>query len=319
MPRRAVIDIGTNSVKLLLADCSAGAAQPVLECSEQTRLGRGFYEDRRLQARPIAHTARVVAEFARRAAEHGARLPRVVATSAVRDATNREALLEAIRAATDLRVEVVSGEQEGDWAFRGVASESRFAGASLLILDVGGGSTEFSVGGGGKLEFCQSFPLGSVRLLEALRPADPPGPHECGRCLEAVRAFLRSRAAPVLSPSLANRPRTAMRLIGTGGTASILGAMELGLTEFDRARLEGARLSRGQVERHLERLWGLPLKERRRIPGLPPERADVILTGVGIYQAVMEEFGWAEVSISTRGMRFGAILDPAYSWESSGG
>jgi len=148
MPRRAVIDIGTNSVKLLVTDYSGEAAQPVLECSEQTRLGRGFYEDRRLQAKPIAHTARVVAEFARRAAEHGARLPRVVATSAVRDATNREALLGAIRAATDLRVEVVSGEQEGDWAFRGVASESRFAGASLLILDVGGGSTEFSVGGG---------------------------------------------------------------------------------------------------------------------------------------------------------------------------
>ena len=100
-----------------------------------------------------------------------------------------------------------------------------------------------------------------------------------------------------------------MQLVGVGGTATILACMEAKLEAFDRARIEATRLSAARVAWHLERLWSLPLEERKKIVGLPPNRADVILTGVAIYQAVMEEFGFHELRISTRGLRFAAVMD----------
>ena len=126
--RRAVIDVGTNSVKLLVAQVAGRRVDPLIEQSEQTRLGSGFYETHRLQPAAIAQTARAVAGFARTAAEWSAVSTRVIATSAARDALNQGELLEAIRTTSGLAVEVISGEQEADWAFRGVATTLHFVG-----------------------------------------------------------------------------------------------------------------------------------------------------------------------------------------------
>jgi exopolyphosphatase/guanosine-5'-triphosphate,3'-diphosphate pyrophosphatase len=309
--RRAVIDIGTNSVKLLVADVAEGRLEPRLERSIQTRLGRGFYPARQLTAQAITDTARVVAQFAQEARLLGAAL-RVIATSAAREARNSSELLAAVRRASGLEVEIISGTQEAAWAFQGVATDPRFAGQPLLILDVGGGSTEFILGQGAVRAFCQSFPLGIVRLCEQLQPSPAPGPGELAGCLAAVQDFLGREVAPVLAPALAAYASPAPQLVGTGGTASVLGAMELSLTEFDPARLETAQLTRAKVRARLERLWGLPLAQRRKVPGLPPERADVILTGVAIYWCVMERFGFERLQISARGMRFAALLDDTY-------
>src|SRR5271165_1646513 len=139
--RRAVIDVGTNSIKLLVAEVTGEIVEPVCETSEQTRLGAGFFDTHRLQAPAIAQTARAVASFAAKARELQAVTTRVIATSAARDAVNPGDLTSAIARAAGLKVEIISGEQEADWAFQGVTTDPQLAQAPLLLLDVGGGST----------------------------------------------------------------------------------------------------------------------------------------------------------------------------------
>lgn len=305
--RRAVIDIGTNSVKLLVADVSVAAVNPVWEGSEQTRLGRGFYDDHRLRPEAIADTAKAVAHFVSTAREQGAAHLRVIATSAARDAVNADELLAAVRAACGVAVEVISGEQEADWAFQGVLTDDSLGAQPILLLDVGGGSTEFILGHAGQALFRDSFKLGTVRLLEATRLTDPPAPTELAALRAQVRTFLDHEVRPQLTPHLAQLTPALPCLVGTGGTTSILARLELQLSDYDRDRIEATRFTAERLRWHVERLWKLPLAERRELPGLPPKRADVILFGAAIYEAVMEGFGLAELRVSTRGLRFAAV------------
>ena len=307
---RAVIDIGTNSVKLLAARVSGRHVEPVFERSRVTRLGRGFYETHVLQADAIAQTAQAVAEFTAKARSLGAPAPRVIATSAARDARNPQDLLNAVRAAAGLEVEVISGEQEAQWAFDGVTSDGRLAGHPLLIMDAGGGSTEFIVGEGREQFFRDSFQLGVVRLIEKLRPADPPTSVDLAACRAEIRAFLREHVAPRLDPALTRAGRDRVVFVGVGGSATYLAAIQLALTDFSRDHIEELCLTRAQVRDWTERLWRVALAERQKIPGLPAKRADVMITGAAIYEAVMEQFGFTELRVSTRGLRFAALMDP---------
>ncbi|MBI1842606.1 MAG: Ppx/GppA family phosphatase, partial [Verrucomicrobia bacterium] len=145
---RAIIDIGTNSVKLLIAEVSGRVVTPVHEVSEQTRLGRGFYETHELQSEAIGDTLRVLDEFKYVAAHRGARRLQVVATSAVRDARNQRTFLDAVLRHVGVKVDVLTGDLEADWVYQGVTSDPALAGQRLLIVDVGGGSTEFILGQG---------------------------------------------------------------------------------------------------------------------------------------------------------------------------
>jgi len=317
--RRAVIDVGTNSVKLLVAELDGSTVRPLHEASHQTRLGQGFFETRRLKPEAIAKTADAVAEFASKARELSSTSVRAIATSAARDAINRGELTDAIERASGLKVQVISADQEADWAFQGVRTDPALADRPLLLLDVGGGSTETIVGIGEHTCFRQSFRLGTVRLLSALPHGDPPTAKELADCRHWVREFLRQEVTPHLEPPL-QKMREAMaetdhdravQCVGTGGTASILGCMEAQLTSFDRERLENTRLSSERLRWHVERLWSLPLEHRRQIVGLPPNRADVILPGTAIYEAVLEVFRFAELRVSTRGLRFAALLASA--------
>jgi len=313
LKRRAVIDVGTNSVKLLVADLVDGEVRPVWEGSAQTRLGSGLYQTRRLQPAAIAQTAAAVASFAGKAREMQAEALRVIATSAARDAVNPGELTAAIHATAGLSVEIISGDREAEWAFRGVTSDAALAKVPLLLLDVGGGSTEFILGREDHLYFRGSFELGTVRLMEAAPRGDPPAPRELAECRGRVRAFLAGQVRPKLDPILTDPagPFCAPQgkaLVGAGGTATILARLVAKLDGYDRARIESTRLSRDCVHRQVERLWGIPLAERRQLEGMVANRADVILTGVVIYEAVMEEFAFSELRVSTRGLRFAAVM-----------
>ncbi|MBI2926776.1 MAG: Ppx/GppA family phosphatase [Verrucomicrobia bacterium] len=308
--RRAVIDIGTNSVKLLVAEVEGRSVTPLLERSHQTRLGRGFYQDHRLQPEAIDDTARAVAEFVAQARAWSPELTRVIATSATRDAVNQRELLDAIQHASGATVEVISGEREAEWAFHGVTSDPALAGRPLLILDIGGGSTEFILGVAEHVAFCESFPCGSVRLLEQFAVADPPTQDNWTRCHDWLRQFLQERVTPELAPALKKLAAGSVQLVGTGGTTSILARMELALTTFDRDLIEAKRLNLQVVRRQRERLWSLPVADRKQLIGLPPNRADVILMGVAICEAVIEGFGFPDIQTSTRGLRFGALMQP---------
>ncbi|EEF58990.1 Ppx/GppA phosphatase family protein [Pedosphaera parvula] len=311
--RRAVIDIGTNSIKLLVGDVADGQVDPVLEDSEQTRLGAGFYETHELKPQAIAQTATAVAAFADKARELKAISTRVIATSAARDAKNSHELTSAIEKSSGLKVEIISGEQEADWAFQGVTSDPELAQQPLLLLDVGGGSAEFILGQGESKHFRESFQLGTVRLLEKLTVSDPPTARELAACREKVKTFLESTVVPKLGPALKKETKMdtehrAVQLVGTGGTTTILARMEARLNSYDRERIEATRLSLEQVQAHAEKLWALSLAERKNIVGLPKKRADVILPGVVIYEGIMETFGFKELRISTRGLRFAALM-----------
>jgi exopolyphosphatase/guanosine-5'-triphosphate,3'-diphosphate pyrophosphatase len=322
---RAVIDVGTNSIKVLVAEISGQEVRPLLEDSKQTRLGKGFYESHTLQPGAIAMTAKAVAKFAEIARAQNASSTRVIATSAVRDAVNASVLVDEIKNAAGLTVEIISGEQEADWVFKGVASDPALAHEPLLLLDVGGGSTEFILGQGQTQHFRRSFPIGTVRLMEMVPPGDPPKPSELIACRQWLANFLRAEVAPSLEPVLRRessqcRQETAapgvprqvnagVQLVGTGGTTSILARMENHMEDFDRARIEGTRLSLERLRWHVSHLWGMPLEARKKIVGLPPNRADVILTGAAVYEAILEGFGFSELRVSTRGLRFAAVMD----------
>jgi len=308
--RRAVIDVGTNSIKLLVADVAAHDVRPVWEGSIQTRLGQGFYETHRLQPEPIAQTADAVIVFAETARRHEATIIRVIATSAARDAVNPQDLVRAVEAASGLKVEIISGEQEAAWAFQGVTTDPKLAQQPLLLLDVGGGSAEFILGHGQQKHFAESFPLGTVRLLEKAPCGDPPLVQELVNCREWLEHFLNAKVRPRLEPALRRESKLGrIQLVGTGGTTSLLARMEAKLAAFNRQRIEGTLLSLDRVRWHVQHLWSLPLAERKQIIGLPSKRADVILPGVAIYEAVMEQFGFTQLRVSTRGLRFAVVME----------
>lgn len=312
--RRAVIDVGTNSVKLLVADVAGAEVHPVTEAGNQTRLGQGFYETRRLQAAAIRRTVAAVAAFADSAREQGAANVRVFATSATREASNAQELCQAVELKCGLKLEIISGEQEAEWAFHGVRTNPKLAREPLLLLEVGGGSMQFILGQDHEIHLRESFPLGAVRLLETLPPGDPPAPEELDGCRAWVRHFLHERVRPKLETALGREvalhaKHHAVQWVGVGGTATVLARMEQSMTDYDRAKIEAVRLTQAKLQGWVKRLWSLPQAERKRIPGLPPERADVILTGAAIYASALEMFGGSALRISTRGLRFAAVMN----------
>jgi len=304
-----VIDVGTNSVKLLVGDVAGDLLTPVLETSKQTRLGAGFYTTHRLQAAAIASTAEAVKEFSLTAKELGAKSLRLVATSAARDAQNAGELAQAIHQTCGLELEVISGDKEADWVFRGVTSNPKLAKSPVLILDVGGGSTEFIVGENAVPQFRNSYSLGTVRLLEQLRPGDPPGLRALMACRVWLRDFLKVQVVPLLRPALVACQRP-VRLVGTGGTATLLARIQGRLEDFDREKIESTAITLDIIRGHLESYWQMTLADRQKIVGLAPKRADVILTGIAIYEAIMEQLGFAELTVSTHGLRYWALLRP---------
>jgi exopolyphosphatase/pppGpp-phosphohydrolase len=199
---RAVIDVGTNSIKLLVADVSGRNVHPVHEESRQTRLGRGFYETHRLQPEAVARTAEAVREFAQTARARDAAAIRVIATSAARDAVNPGDLTSAIESVAGLKMEIISGDQEAGWAFRGVTTDPELANAPLLLLDAGGGSTQFILGRGELTHFAHSFQIGAVRLLEKFPHGDPPKRGEFTACRDWLKNFLQTEVRPGLEPAL---------------------------------------------------------------------------------------------------------------------
>ncbi len=300
---RAVIDVGTNSVKLLVAEVAGDTVVPLFEESEQTRLGRGFYESHRLQPEAIRQTAAAVAGYLETARRWQPATIRLIATSAARDAINRDELLHAVQQAAGRPLEVISGAQEADWAFTGVTSDPALRGADLLVVDIGGGSTEIVAGRDAHRQYADSFAIGTVRLLERLALSDPPTRDDYAQARAAVDHCLRQEVLPVLPSQIS----ASHWLVGTGGTATILGRMELQIESYERSRLEGLVLTRDQIVRHEERLWATSLAERRAIPGLPAKRADVMLTGALIFRAMMETLDFAAARVSMRGLRFGAV------------
>jgi exopolyphosphatase/guanosine-5'-triphosphate,3'-diphosphate pyrophosphatase len=300
--RRAIIDVGSNSVKLLVADVAGGVVTPIVHKGEQTRLGRGVFDTGRLLPEAISDTARVVSAFAARAKEEGAETVRVLATSAVREAGNSDQLAAAI-AAGGLELEIIDGQTEAELVLRGVRSLPDLATGPLAIIDVGGGSTELLVADDTTLRLQHSFALGTVRWLESYAVSETPTAVERAKLAQALDDFLDEQVTPKLGG--VPLPGT---LVGAGGTPVFLSRIFKERDDLTADEIESLRLSLPEVQMLTNRLWQMPLATRGELPGLPANRADVILFGAAIYEAVMMRCGFHELRPTLRGVRYGALL-----------
>ncbi len=301
--RLATVDLGTNTVRLLVVEAEGGEWRPLQQSQRVTRLGEGQAAAGRLLEAPMRRTVDTVSEFIAAARGLGVSDIRVVATSAVREAPNRGEFLARLRAATGLDVDVVSGEEEARLTLQGVAAGLPGLGGSFVLFDIGGGSTEFVLGARGRLEAAVSLRLGVVRLAE--RFVDE-GPVDWER-FAVMRSEIEGRLAREIPARIAEAGAPA--LVGTAGTVTTLAALDLGLAAYDADRVHGHTLTRDTVERLLRRLGALAVGERARLPCLEPGRADVIIPGIAICLAVMARLGYDSLVVSDRGLREGILCE----------
>ena len=279
MIRVAAVDLGTNTTRLLIADVEDGRLEEVALRVTITRLGEGVDARRRLLPLPIARVRNVLSDYRRELESLGAERVLAVATSAIRDAENGEAFLGEIQWSYGFTTQLLSGEEEAALTLRGVGDVDD----ETLVLDVGGGSTEFIM-----REHAISVDIGSVRMTE-----------QFGEDVDAIAAHVRPLLPSGLHPT---------RAIGVAGTITSLAALDLGLAEYDRERVHGHRLTAAAVDEQLARLAALPLDERRKVPALDPERAPVIVAGAAIVREVLAHFGLDELEASERDILHGAAL-----------
>lgn len=289
MTRLAAIDVGTNSVRLYLAEAREERVRDLARELVITRLGEGVDRAGTLGAGPVARTVHEVAAYARKARDAGAALIRICATSAVRDAANGEEFVRAVRETTGISPEVLSGEEEARLGFLGATAELA-AGAPFCVVDIGGGSTEF-VRGEREVDAWISVDIGSVRLTERHIRHDPPASPEITALEEDI--------APVLDEVEARvAPARARTLVGLAGTITTVAAIALGLDGYDRAAIHHAVIARDDVEAIARRLAAMSVAWRRTLPAMPPGREDVIVAGATLLRATMHRFGFDRLLVS---------------------
>ena len=286
MTRVAAIDCGTNSIRLLIADRSAGALTDVVRRMEIVRLGQGVDRTGRLDPEALARTLAATADYAAQCREHGVQAVRFVATSATRDAQNREEFFAGVRDALGVEVEVITGAQEAALSFAGAVSILGSADpAPNLVVDIGGGSTELVLGDR-QVERAVSLDIGSVRMTERHIRSDPPNEDEVAAARADIGAAL-DRAAGELDLA---RVRT---LVGVAGSVTTLTALALGLDAYRPERINAARLSLDQVRTAAQALLTMPRTERAALGFMHPGRVDVIGAGALIWAEVVDRVAQA--------------------------
>ncbi len=291
----AVIDIGTNSVKLLAAETGAAHLHPVLDELRVTRLGEGLYAAGRLQPEPMRRTLLAVQELVTLARAEGAEDIVAVGTMGLRTAANAGEFLEAVCNTCGLAVQVIPGKEEARLAYLGATAGLAEPNERILLFDTGGGSTELVRGTGGHLHEARSLDLGCAVLSERFLPQNPVPPAMLSNLLQ----FLDEQLAAVF-PDYAPQ-----KVIGVGGVCTSLAAMRLGLAAYDAARIHGQALPPVEAERLLRQLAGTSVEQRRHMPGLHPARAEVIVGGVAVVVAVLRRWPVDRLTVSDHGLRHG--------------
>jgi exopolyphosphatase/guanosine-5'-triphosphate,3'-diphosphate pyrophosphatase len=305
--RLATIDLGTNTVRLLVADVEPGVrGWRVIDAEQRvTRLGEGLVATGRLGSVPAERTTAAVAGYVERARRAAAERVAIVATSAVREAANGRDFVAALERATGQRVTVVSGEDEAALTLAGVLAglgDGPAGGPATLVFDIGGGSTEYILARDGRAVAGVSLRLGVVDLCERY---PFPGPVEWPR-YRAMLAEIAARLATEVPAAI--RAPGPIRLVGTAGTVTTLAALDLGLATYDATRVQGHTLRRGAVEAQLARLGALTVGERGALPCLEPGRADLIVAGTAIVLATMDLLGVDALVVSDWGLREGILV-----------
>jgi exopolyphosphatase/guanosine-5'-triphosphate,3'-diphosphate pyrophosphatase len=301
--RVAVVDMGTNSTRLLVADVADGRVSELERRSTVTRLGRGVDTSGQLAAEAIDDVCDAVAEYI--SIYEPLRPDRVVAiaTSAVRDASNSGAFMAELRERFALDASILGGDDEAQLTYLGATAERRPV-KSTLVVDIGGGSTELIVGSGTEVDFYASLQVGVVRHTERHLGSDPPTAAELESLAEDVRTTIDARLA---RESVIHTEHG----IAVAGTPTSLAAIDQQLDPYDPEMVHGYRLSLGAIQRMCSELASKPLASRLLVPGLHPGRAPTIVAGVVILIQVMRAFGLHEVEVSEHDILYGAALKAA--------
>ena len=301
MTRVGVIDLGTNSTRLLVADVVDGTVHELERRLTITRLGEGVDARRKLLPTAIARVRNVLVDYRRTVEDLGAERTLAFATSAVRDAENGEAFLGEVEWSYGFSTRLLSGDEEALMTYRGV-SAGRALEEETLVVDVGGGSTELIVGGTDGVSFHRSFDLGCVRLTERFLSADPPTPEQLRAAAVHVRSLLAEHVPESARPALA---------IGVAGTVTQLATLELGLEREDPDVVHRHRMQTEWLERELEHLAASRVEEIRARRGMHPDRAPVIVAGAVVVVEALRHFGLAEIEVSEHDIMHGAALAAA--------
>ncbi len=293
MTRVAAVDLGTNSTRLLVADVEGDRFDEVVRLLTITRLGEGVDRRRRLLPVPITRVRNCLTQYRRTLEEQGAERTLAIATSAVRDAENGKAFLGEIEWSYGFTTRLLSGTEEAAMMIRGVTA-GRSPLDDVVVVDIGGGSTELVVAADGAVASATSLDIGCVRVTERFLASDPPSRAE----LAAASAYVRALLPPLAAGGA----------IGVAGTVTTLATLDLGLEEYDPGRTHGHRISRDAVERQLEGLAGMTLEERLEVPGIEPGRASVIVAGVVVLREILDAYRLDEIEVSERDILHGAAF-----------
>lgn len=301
--RVAIVDIGTNSTRLLLADVEEGTERvtEVLRRSIVTRLGEGVDTNGRLGDAPMQRVFTVLDDYRKLIDEHGAVATFAVLTSATRDAANGPEFTAVVRDRYGLDAHTIDGDTEANLTFTGATSERPHDGEEIVVVDIGGGSTEFVVGRDGHVDFHVSTQVGVVRQGERFLRHDPPQHHEMEAMGHEVRDTFRAAVPEDLR-------RKTTRGIAVAGTATQSAAIDLELEPYESARVHGHVLELATLELLLARLAQMPLAERRRVVGLDPDRAPTIVAGIAMLMEALRAYDLEQIEVSEHDILRGAAL-----------
>jgi exopolyphosphatase / guanosine-5'-triphosphate,3'-diphosphate pyrophosphatase len=308
MPTFAAVDIGSNSVRLKIARLQHGKLINSHEDREVTRLGESVFRSGFLSPDAMADTVKVLRRFHRAVENSAADTVRVVATSALRDARNSHAFLEWVRSSTGWKVDIISGLEEARLIHLGLVSSLRVTAFPVLMMDLGGGSCELTISVKGHIRETVSLPLGAVRLTNEFLRHDPPRKPELSR----LSGFVTREIGRISDRIIRAKPKV---VIATSGTAESLAAVCHGLYKTKGARSNAA--SRVQVRRIAKMLARLPLEGRRKLSGVGPRRAEIVVAGAAVYAELLERCQLAGFRYSPLGLRDGLLAQMAAEYDSA--
>jgi exopolyphosphatase/guanosine-5'-triphosphate,3'-diphosphate pyrophosphatase len=298
--RYAVIDVGTNSVKFHIGERRGpGSWQTIVDRADISRLGEGLDDTGSLQPAPMARTADAIAGMVEEARREGVAEIAAVGTAGMRIASNTMELIDSVRDRIGVEIEVISGEDEARLAYLAATSTLSVPAGTVALFDTGGGSSQFTLGSASRIEEQFSVNVGAVRLTERF------GLH-AAVSRETLRAALEAIAADL--SRLAGRGHIDA-VVALGGAATNLAAVSHGLAVYDADVVQGTVLDRGEVDRQIELYRSLSAEERRKIVGLQPKRAEVILAGACVIRTVLEHLGCDSLVVSDRGLRHGLLAE----------
>lgn len=301
LPRLGAIDLGTNSIRMVVAEVEVDGTYRVLdEEREMTRLGHRLFDTGRLDGAAMEQSLKALARMKAITEGFGVTELRAVATSAVREASNGRAFTREALRRCGLRIEVISAEEEAQLVFQSVQRHFDLAGRAVAIADIGGGSMEVVFAAGGVVEQVHSLPLGAVRLTERYLKSDPPRPREVEKLRRAIDRALEA--------GLGKAPFRPELLIGSGGTFTNLGEMDRAERDGGSGSIHGYRMTRAEIVHLVRRLREMPLAVRRETPGLNPGRADIIVAGISAVSRLVKRLGAEQIAVNERGVRDGLLL-----------